>query len=107
VPAFPFLFSQIDSFAGHYRRYTRKFLRVIIPSSLHTSLHTVKMIYFNPIGGIGWWLDRFIKKKSIDDAIYAAEIRIFDKYIIPFSKILQPLTQHIFGQSLVCIMKKV
>jgi c-di-AMP phosphodiesterase-like protein len=86
------------------RRYTKTSLRALVAN---LPLKVVKMEYFNVIGGIGWWINKYIRKESLNDSAINIQIKIFDKYIVPFSKRLQPLARHLFGQSLACILRKV
>ncbi|MDR0662182.1 MAG: class I SAM-dependent methyltransferase [Holosporales bacterium] len=103
IPAFPVLFGPMDALAGHHRRYTKASLRAIFPDGLQLE----KMVYFNFIGGLGWALNKGRKPRTLDDTAINAQIRIFDRYILPLSRALQPVTQAFFGQSLACVLKKV
>jgi SAM-dependent methyltransferase len=103
VPAFPALYSEMDRFAGHFRRYTSSSLRQAVAV---WSGDIVEMSYFNPIGGLGWWLNKFVSHKSLDDASVNRQIILFDKYVLPFSRILNRVTKSLFGQSLVCVIQK-
>ncbi|MDR2412273.1 MAG: class I SAM-dependent methyltransferase, partial [Holosporales bacterium] len=99
VPAFPALFGPMDALAGHHRRYTKASLRAILPDNLQLK----KMAYFNFIGGFGWFLNKRRKQRTLNDTAVNTQIRIFDRYILPLSRALQPMTQAFFGQSLVCV----
>jgi SAM-dependent methyltransferase len=46
VPAFPFLWSDFDSFSGHYRRYTSSLLRDSIESA---GFEVTRLSYFNTV----------------------------------------------------------
>ena len=50
----------------------------------------LELRYFNPIGGLAWWLNRFAKHRSLDDDAVNAQIRIFDKYVLPLSRMVDP-----------------
>ena len=98
VPAFEALYSPLDRFAGHHRRYTRKQLFQLIPGEMG---QVVRNEYFNPIGGIGWWANKFMPHKSLNDSAVNSQVRLFDRYVLPISRCLNPLTRTIFGQSVV------
>ena len=98
VPAFEGLYSPLDRLAGHHRRYTRKALAELIPADL---ARIVRNEYFNPIGGIGWWANKFVAHKSLNASGVDSQVRLFDRYILPISRCLNPLTRSLFGQSIV------
>ncbi|MDR1266836.1 MAG: hypothetical protein LBJ70_00390 [Holosporales bacterium] len=66
----------------------------------------IKMEYFNCIGGLGWYANKYARVASLDDAAVHAQIKIFDNVVLPLSKLLRPITRHIFGQFLVCVLRK-
>lgn len=103
VPAFMGLFNDMDRLAGHFKRYTKKSIFKLIDS---TNIEIVSVEYFNPIGGIGWFFNKFLKHKSLDSNSLNSQVKFFDKYVIPFSRIINPLTKRFFGQSLICVLKK-
>jgi 2-polyprenyl-3-methyl-5-hydroxy-6-metoxy-1,4-benzoquinol methylase len=103
VPAFEALYSPLDRFAGHYRRYTRKELAQLIPVGAG---QVVRNEYFNPIGGIGWWANKFMPHKSLNDGAVNGQVRLFDRYVLPISRRLNPLTRTIFGQSVVFAVRR-
>lgn len=103
VPAANYLFNDMDELAGHYRRYTKKLCRSLFKDS---DYQLIKMEYFNPIGAAGWWTNKFFRHRKLDSTRVNNQVRLFDKYLIHLSKLVNPLTKSFFGQSLVCIYKK-
>jgi hypothetical protein len=103
VPAFQFLYMELDRLAGHYRRYTVSNLNSLTEKC---GGDIVKWSYFNFIGGIGWWVNKFMIHQSLNDHSVNKQIRFFNKVILPISKIIQPLTKKIFGQSLYVVIRK-
>lgn len=103
VPAFESLYNDLDSLAGHHRRY-----------HLHDSKRLLKGLncrlvenkYFNPIGGLGWYVNKFAKHKSLNENAVNNQIVLFDRYILPISRMLNPLTKQLFGQSLITVVQK-
>jgi len=103
VPAFETLFSDLDRLAGHYRRYTKKTIKNLI---LPNQGKIIRLEYFNSIGGIGWWLNKFTSHGSLESKMVHAQIRFFDKFVLPFSKVLNFATRNFFGQSVLCVVQK-
>jgi hypothetical protein len=65
------------------------------------------MEYLNPIGGFGWYINKFLYHKKLDSKLINKQIRIFDKYVIPLSILINPFTKKFFGQSMLFIGKKI
>jgi len=103
VPAFQALYTELDRLAGHYRRYTISTLRCLTE---RCEGEIVEWSYFNFIGGIGWWVNKFMAHQSLNDQAVNTQIRFFNKFILPLSKLIQPLTRKFFGQSLYAIIRK-
>jgi len=103
VPAHPNLYGDMDRLAGHLRRYTRDTLfRALSGAGGRVELAR----YFNPLGGLGWWVNRFRSYKTLDDGAINRQIRLFDRYILPVSRLVDPLTNRFFGQSLIAVVRK-
>jgi SAM-dependent methyltransferase len=103
VPALMGLYNDLDRLAGHYRRYRlADFERLLAALPVKVE----KLCYFNPIGGLGWWLNRFRKHDSLNSDEVNHQIVLFEKYILPFSRALDPVTRTFFGQSVICIARR-
>lgn len=102
VPAFQSLYSDMDRLAGHHRRYNKQTIRNLFGNDVLIE----KLEYFNPIGGLGWWVNKFISHRDLDSTAINTQIKLFDQYIVPLSKFLNPFFKHWFGQSLVCVVQK-
>jgi len=101
VPSHNFLYSNFDKAAGHFKRYNKEMMNSFF---LPGNVNLVKQYYFNPIGAIGYWfVYKALKSGNINDT--EGEIGMFDKYIVPFSKKLLPVSNPI-GISLISIFKK-
>ncbi|RME60704.1 class I SAM-dependent methyltransferase [Candidatus Parcubacteria bacterium] len=102
VPALPLLYNDLDRLAGHYCRYTKETMRMLIDEP-----HKIVLLeYFNPVGGVGWWLNKFVKHDSLDRTDVNFQVTFFDRYLVPISRMLNPVTKNFFGQSLICVVKK-
>jgi SAM-dependent methyltransferase len=102
-PAHQFLFGFMDSEAGHFRRYSRNSFKKLFTSA---GWQVRKCFYINPIGAIGWWVRNKLlppSGRSLDDPAINSDIAFFDKYVLPFSQRVEPLTSRLFGQSVIVI----
>jgi hypothetical protein len=72
----------------------------------HQPVDVVTLRYFNPIGGLGWWANSLKRHESLNANDVNAQIRIFDKYIIPLSRAVDPLFRSLFGQSVICVARR-
>lgn len=103
VPAFNFLFNDLDSIAGHNRRYRKSDITALINSS---EQECIFIEYFNPIGGIGWWINNLISHNTLNNAKVNNQVELFDKYGVAFSRVLNGVTKSFFGQSIIAVIKK-
>lgn len=103
VPAHALLFNDMDRLAGHLRRYNRRGLAGLIPSA---DAELVKLEYFNPIGGLGWLANRLVNHRSLNSEQVNDQIRFYEKYLLPVSRVLNPLTRSFFGQSLLAVLRR-
>lgn len=101
VPAHEALYGDLDRLAGHYRRYSGEQLRALLEAA---ELEVVQSRYFNPIGGLGWLANaRFGRATSLSDEHVNRQILYFDKFVLPVSRWIDPLTRSFFGQSLIAV----
>jgi SAM-dependent methyltransferase len=103
VPALMLLYNDLDRLAGHCRRYSLEMMRSRLDG---LPLETVRLCYFNPIGGMGWWLNSLKRRQSLNDNAVNAQIRLFDRYVLPVSRALDPVFRPFFGQSVTCIARR-
>jgi SAM-dependent methyltransferase len=98
VPAFPSLYGPVDRKLGHYRRYTRQSFAA---TAHKAGLAVREMRYLNAPGFFGWWLNAHILKR---DAQSAAQIAIFDRYLVPLAASMESIFRAPFGQSLFAVL---
>lgn len=103
VPALMLLYNDLDRLAGHCRRYTTARLADLLSDQ---PVELVRLSYFNPIGGLGWLANRLKRHQSLNDDAVNGQIALFDKYIVPLSRALDPLSRSFFGQSVTCIARR-
>lgn len=103
VPAFNTLYNDLDKLAGHVKRYNKKdFFE--LNNKLNSEI--VKIEYFNPVGGFGWFLNKFKRHNDLDSKEINNQMMYFDKYFLPISKVINVFTKKYFGQSLIVVFKK-
>jgi hypothetical protein len=105
VPSYMHLYNDLDKLAGHLRRYTKKDIQELLKE--HGNFEIVTNEYFNPVGAFGWWLNKFKKHERINSKNVNKQVVIFDKYMVPVSKLFNPFFKLFWGQSLYCIIKKI
>lgn len=103
VPALRMLTNDLDRLAGHLRRYRTGEVEHLARTA---GLETVRLAYFNPIGGLGWMANRLMRHNSLNDAAVNGQIRLFDKWAVPVSRTMDQLTRGFFGQSVLMIARK-
>ncbi|MFI5396490.1 MAG: class I SAM-dependent methyltransferase [Candidatus Binatia bacterium] len=104
VPAHRFLFTPFDVAGGHFRRYTKKYMRQLIRSVSNGSTFDLQQCYFNIIGAIGYFISYRVLHK-VPHAGAAAEIAFFDSFVVPVMRRIE--SRHMpFGISLVTIASK-
>jgi hypothetical protein len=62
--------------------------------------------YFNPVGGVGWWLNRFLPHRSLESRQVQGQVQLFDRYVLPVSRTVNPVTHRFFGQSVIAAGRK-
>ncbi|MBR0900696.1 class I SAM-dependent methyltransferase [Bradyrhizobium tropiciagri] len=103
VPALQILYNDLDRLAGHHRRYRRDEFRDLM---VQAGLEPVRVDYFNPVGGFGWWANRLMRHRSLNDTAVNSQISLFDRWLVPVSRGLNPVTRTLFGQSVLAIGRK-
>ena len=103
VPALELLYNDLDRLAGHHRRYSRDQMRSRL---LDAGLDVVRCDYFNSIGGLGWLANRALRHGSLNDNAVNTQITLFDKWLVPISRLTDPATRKFFGQSVIAVGRK-
>ena len=100
VPAFNIIYNKLDVKSGHYRRYRTKDLQKL---AKNTQLKLVSVKYSEPIGFLIAFLYRII---GGSDKLDPRMVTIYDKYILPVSVSLEPITRKSFGKNILGIFTK-
>jgi len=99
VPAHNFLFSEFDKSIGHFRRYNKQMLAAAAPKSLKK----VDLRYLDSVGLSASLANKWFLKQEYPEL---KQIKFWDNYIIPVSKIVDRLTFFSMGKTVVGIWQK-
>ncbi|MEW5861567.1 MAG: class I SAM-dependent methyltransferase [Cyanobacteriota bacterium] len=99
APAHPWLFTKFDEGIGHYRRYNKSTLSAIIPDNLKC----VKLIYLDCVGLMASLGNRLILNSKMPNI---NQITIWDKFMVPLSRKIDPLIQYSLGKSILGVWRK-
>ena len=100
VPAIPALYGTIDRAIGHARRYRFDVLRRLLKDA---GFIEVRQHYMNLVGFFAWWMNARVWRRTVQSA---AQIRAFDRWVVPVSRSLERRWSPPFGQSLVAVCRK-
>jgi SAM-dependent methyltransferase len=98
-PAHQGLFTPFDAAIGHFRRYNRSMLRRISPSCLKL----VRLRYLDSFGLVASAANLLLLRQSMP---YKAQLRFWDQWIIPISRVLDPCFRYNIGKSIVAVWCK-
>lgn len=98
-PAFPFLFSEFDREVGHFRRYTKTMLRRIAPPKLTET----QAKYMDSVGFLASCANRLVLRQDLPSP---AQIKVWDRLLVPPSRILDGLAGPFFGRSVLMVWTK-
>jgi 2-polyprenyl-3-methyl-5-hydroxy-6-metoxy-1,4-benzoquinol methylase len=99
VPAYPFLFNELDKELDHFRRYNKKTLTKLFESERVEIIHKQ---YFNAVGIAGWHVNGSLLKKKL---IPEDQMKLFDK-LVPLFKYSDKIIFNWFGLSVIHVGKK-
>ena len=96
APAYQALYSPFDKAIGHFRRYDRRSLIACAPPSCRLE----KADYLDCVGVIASSVNRAMLKQTVP-ALW--QMMLWDKYMIPVSRVLDPLLGYHLGKSVVAV----
>lgn len=99
VPAHNYLFSKFDKSIGHYRRYNKDMLAKVVPEGFQK----VDLRYLDSIGLFASLANKWFLKQ---DYPKLKQIKFWDNYMIPMSKIVDAITFYSMGKTVVGVWKK-
>jgi len=98
-PAHQKLYSPFDKSIGHCRRYSRSTFAAIAPPELER----VKVIYLDSVGLLASLSNRAMLRQHMPTA---RQIAIWDRMMVPMSRVLDPLLFHRLGKSVLAVWRK-
>lgn len=100
VPAHKFLYSAFDKKLGHFRRYNKH----EIESMLYDCGYKIeKSCYFDSLGLFFAYIYKLINKSG---TISDIQIKLYDKFVFPVSRIFDYIFLGSFGKNIVIILTK-
>lgn len=97
VPAFPFVMSEFDRQAGHYRRYRKATLGAAFGQA---GLRLQQMHYVNAPGLLAWFVGMRLLRMTPQDS---ALVRVWDRVVVPTARAIETRVRPPFGQSVLAI----
>jgi SAM-dependent methyltransferase len=99
APAHQWLFSAFDESIGHFRRYTRRTLREVA----RDGLTPVRLFYLDSVGLFASLGNRFVLRSAMPTP---SQIAVWDRLLVPLSRIIDPLLGYNFGKTVVAVWRK-
>jgi cyclopropane fatty-acyl-phospholipid synthase-like methyltransferase len=99
-PAFNHLFSPFDKAIGHCRRYNKKMFRHITPESLQL----ISNRYYDTVGYFAALMNKLVLRQKYPTL---KQVKFWDRWMVPVSKIKDKLLFHSFGKSIIAVWKKI
>jgi SAM-dependent methyltransferase len=98
-PAHQSLYSAFDKAIGHHRRYNKETLSAVVPRQLKC----VDLKYLDCIGAVASLANRFVIRSDLPNA---RQLRFWDKFMIPLSRVFDPLLGYRAGKSVLGVWEK-
>jgi SAM-dependent methyltransferase len=101
VPALPFLFSRLDSFLGHFRRYRRDGLARLVADA---GFEIISARYLDLLGVVPWWVFN-----TLGGAVTfnPALVRLYDRFGVPLTRWIEhAIKAPPFGKNVILVARK-
>lgn len=98
-PAHQGLFTEFDRAIGHHRRYDRASLAAVGPAALEREA----LFYLDSVGLCASLANRVLLHQS---APSLAQVRTWDRFMVPVSRVLDPLLLRRVGKSIVGVWRR-
>ncbi|RPD46222.1 class I SAM-dependent methyltransferase [Hymenobacter sediminis] len=99
VPAHQWLYSPFDKAIGHFRRYSRPMLRRVLPAGSITR----QLVYLDSVGLLASAANKLLLRQSYPTL---AQIKFWDRTIVPVSKIADRVVGFSLGKSVLAVVQK-
>jgi len=98
-PAHPWLFTPFDAAIGHFRRYTRAGLRDLGPPGCRL----VRLRMLDAVGMLASIANKLVLRSAMPTA---GQIALWDRGMVPLSRLVDPLFGHRLGKSVLAIWRR-
>ena len=99
LPSHMALYSKLDKNLGHYRRYTKASLRILLEKA---GFKVETMRYVNMLGALGWFFNGRMLRRGV---LPSRQLRAFD-WLVPLLRIEEKMDPW-FGLSVLAVARKV
>jgi SAM-dependent methyltransferase len=99
VPALMWLYSRLDRQVGHFRRYHTGPLQELVA---RCGLSVIKARYFDLAGVLPWYVNFVLLRNEIG----AVGVALYDKAVVPVSRVLENLVSPPLGKNLLLVARK-
>jgi SAM-dependent methyltransferase len=99
APAHLWLYSPFDEGVGHYRRYTLARLQALTAPGLRWA----RGFYLDSVGLLASAANRLLLRQSMPTA---AQLAFWDRWMVPCSRVLDPLTGRRLGKSVAALWER-
>ncbi len=98
-PAHQWLFTPLDAVIGHYRRYNKQMLKRALPNDIEA----MKLAYLDCVGLLASLGNKLVLRQSLPTL---KQIKVWDKFMVPISRILDPVLGYRLGKSILLVGRK-
>jgi hypothetical protein len=98
-PAYQYLYSPFDKAVGHFRRYNRAMMRACSPESCRLE----RLFYLDAVGVATSLVNRLFLHQPVPTK---GQILLWDRRLIPLSRLLDPVIGRSFGKSVIGVWTK-
>jgi SAM-dependent methyltransferase len=98
-PAHPWLYSPFDAAIGHFRRYRRSDGRRLTPAGLRLD----SAAYLDSVGLLASAANRLVLRSATPSL---AQILLWDRWMVPISRLIDPLLGFNLGKSILFVWRK-
>jgi SAM-dependent methyltransferase len=98
-PAHAWLYTPFDQAIGHFRRYTASSLGALTPAGLELR----RLFYLDAVGLLASLGNRLLLRQQMPTA---RQIQVWDRFLVPLSRWVDPLLGYRLGKSIVGVWRK-
>ena len=102
VPALPSLYSLWDVRVGHHHRFTKESLTAVVQAS---GLQVINSGYTDPFGAVITLAMKWLKQGA--KPLSPKMVHIYDRFVYPFSVLMESIFSRIFGKNVWVVAVKV